>query len=286
MQGSVVDTAKIAPDFRCVWDPVWDNCGKPPSLDDRPATARQMARAEALALAADRRVGAVPQAGDSILLVGCNGTNGTGPPGDPAATANSTSWTQRNGANWAAGEPFQIALAANPSLCITAGAGGSMTLQQCGNNNLQQSFVRNATAHGDGITGPSCCWSGEVLNPLDRPFLVCEPCPSNGSFQKNQRFSFPASGGAGQIHRFGPSWEGWTRGNCVAALPKPAGDAGWYMGEDYEDRHGSFLSHGGQWYFFTNDRSHSADIVSSAFRDTVGCCENRPIRVCWPETFL
>ena len=33
----------------------------------------------------------------------------------------------------------------------------------------------------------------------------------------------------------------------------------WYMAEDYTDRHGSFLQAHGQWYFATNDRSHSGD---------------------------
>ena len=38
------------------------------------------------------------------------------------------------------------------------------------------------------------------------------------------------------------------------------------------DRHGSFLNHGGQWYYFSNDRSHSGDIGhEGVFRDTVGC---------------
>eukprot|EP01052_Picozoa_sp_SAG31_P021511 SAG31_NODE_1668_length_7576_cov_1.630467_5_plen_275_part_00 len=58
------------------------------------------------------------------------------------------------------------------------------------------------------------------------------------------------------------------------------------MAEDYEDRHGSFLSHRGQWYYFTNDRSHSKDIVSSAFRDTVGCCKYNNARIFSAELLL
>lgn len=67
---------------------------------------------------------------------------------------------------------------------------------------------------------------------------------------------------------------------------RPVGEPGWYHGEDYTDRHGSFLHHKGQWYFSTNDRSHSSDLVHAKykgggmqgdgdsrgfFRDTVMC---------------
>jgi hypothetical protein len=66
----------------------------------------------------------------------------------------------------------------------------------------------------------------------------------------------------------------------------PVGAPGWYHGEDYTDRHGSFLHHKGQWFFSTNDRSHSSDLVHAKykgggtqgdgdsrgfFRDTVMC---------------
>jgi hypothetical protein len=55
--------------------------------------------------------------------------------------------------------------------------------------------------------------------------------------------------------------------NFRFAPPKP-----WFLREDYADRHGSFLSHGGQWYFATNDRSHSGDAShEGSFRDTVLC---------------
>eukprot|EP01051_Picozoa_sp_SAG22_P006786 SAG22_NODE_456_length_10273_cov_3.463436_4_plen_751_part_00 len=285
MQGTVVETAKIAPDFRCVWDPVWSSCGTPA----KPATtARQIARTQALAAPSNQRraaaAAAAPQAGDFILMAGCNGTNGTGPPGDPAATFNTTSWTQRHGgADWAPGAPFQISPTASPWLCITAPPGGAagsgLTLQVCRNTSTElQSFSRNATAANgeDFITGPpGCpCWNGEILDNLDRPFVVCRECSEGPPhYRKNERFAFPKSGGAGQIHRAGPRWGGWGPAYCVAALPKPPSDFGWYMAEDYEDRHGSFLHHGGQWYYFTNDRSHSHDITSSAFRDTVGCCK-------------
>ena len=44
----------------------------------------------------------------------------------------------------------------------------------------------------------------------------------------------------------------------------------WYTAEDYTDRHGSFLQAHGQWYFATNDRSHSGDAGHEGyFRDTV-----------------
>lgn len=45
----------------------------------------------------------------------------------------------------------------------------------------------------------------------------------------------------------------------------------WYSHGDYKDRHGSFFtSPHGQWYFSTNDQSHSLDVAHrNYFRDTV-----------------
>ena len=46
----------------------------------------------------------------------------------------------------------------------------------------------------------------------------------------------------------------------------------WYSHEDYADRHGSFFSNadGGQWFYASNDRSHSTDIAHrDVYRDTV-----------------
>jgi hypothetical protein len=46
--------------------------------------------------------------------------------------------------------------------------------------------------------------------------------------------------------------------------------SGWYQGQDYVDRHGSFTQHGKQWYFATNDYSHGTDRFNTGlFRDTV-----------------
>lgn len=77
------------------------------------------------------------------------------------------------------------------------------------------------------------------------------------------------------------------RMNNSKPLPKPGKpQPGWFHGEDYTDRHGSFLHYGGQWYFSTNDRSHSPDRTHpqylgggdagdgdsrGVFRDTVMC---------------
>ena len=36
-------------------------------------------------------------------------------------------------------------------------------------------------------------------------------------------------------------------------------DGPWYTHEDYIDRHGSFWTANGQWYYACNDRSHSTD---------------------------
>lgn len=44
----------------------------------------------------------------------------------------------------------------------------------------------------------------------------------------------------------------------------------WYSHEDYADRHGSFWhNNAGQWFYASNDRSHSTDRQRSYFRDTV-----------------
>ena len=44
----------------------------------------------------------------------------------------------------------------------------------------------------------------------------------------------------------------------------------WYSHEDYADRHGSFWTAGGQWFYASNDRSHSTDRRNAGvFRDTV-----------------
>ena len=44
----------------------------------------------------------------------------------------------------------------------------------------------------------------------------------------------------------------------------------WYSHEDYADRHGSFWQAGGQWFYASNDRSHSTDHHNAGvFRDTV-----------------
>ena len=44
----------------------------------------------------------------------------------------------------------------------------------------------------------------------------------------------------------------------------------WYARDDFHDRHGSFWTHGGQWYWSANDRSHSSDTADpSKYRDTV-----------------
>jgi hypothetical protein len=44
----------------------------------------------------------------------------------------------------------------------------------------------------------------------------------------------------------------------------------WCQNEDYNDRHGSFFSAGGQDFWSSNDRSHSGDVYNTnAFRDTI-----------------
>eukprot|EP00039_Didymoeca_costata_P020773 m.342381 g.342381 ORF g.342381 m.342381 type:complete len:467 (+) comp21319_c0_seq1:31-1431(+) len=43
----------------------------------------------------------------------------------------------------------------------------------------------------------------------------------------------------------------------------------WYTSQNYLDRHGSFFSLNGQWYYVMNDRSHSTDKTQSVYRDSV-----------------
>lgn len=44
----------------------------------------------------------------------------------------------------------------------------------------------------------------------------------------------------------------------------------WYAQQDLADRHGSFMEFGGQWFYASNDRSHSSDKAHpDVFRDTV-----------------
>ena len=289
MQGSVIDTAKIAPDFQCDGQP--HQCGLAAAMNKK-ATAPQRARAEALAQY-NQPATPIPREGESIMLVKCSD-----------ASVAATGWTQRHGAaHWGPGEPFQISLTANQSLCIEAhapmhqgGSGEHLTLQWCdehaGASSISSSgrleaaaigklqlFSRNITTNGDDITGPVAgpqhcpCWNVNVNNPVHPaepnsaiPYVQCETCVDGPRFNTNQRFTFPQAGGAGQIQ----AWKGFAPGYCVAATPAPSKP--WFLHQDYTDRHGSFLSHRGQWYFFSNDESHSGDVGhEGAFRDTVGC---------------
>ena len=53
-------------------------------------------------------------------------------------------------------------------------------------------------------------------------------------------------------------------------MPQTNASVPWWAHEDLRFRHGSFLSLHGQWYFFTNDRSHSDDLAYPGYyRDTV-----------------
>jgi hypothetical protein len=287
MRGSVIDTAKIAPDFQCDGQP--HQCGLAAVVNEK-STAPQRARAEALAHY-DQPAVSIPREGESIMLVKCS---------DVSAAA--TGWTQRLGSpRWGSSEPFQISLTANQSLCIEAhapmhkgGSGEHLTLQRCDKHASSSSissssraeargklqlFSRNITTSGDDITGPVAgpqhcpCWNVNVDNPghpvepnAAVPYVNCETCVDGAHFNTNQRFTFPAAGGAGQIQ----AWNGFAPGYCVAATPPPAKP--WFLRQDYTDRHGSFLSHLGQWYYFSNDESHSGDVGhEGAFRDTVGC---------------
>lgn len=65
----------------------------------------------------------------------------------------------------------------------------------------------------------------------------------------------------GTVINEGSVAEGFSVGNRTA---EP-----WYSREDYADRHGSFFTFGEQWYWATNDRSHSNGVLPSAYRDTV-----------------
>jgi len=63
-----------------------------------------------------------------------------------------------------------------------------------------------------------------------------------------------------------------ARSEALAQYKSAPAPAPWYLAEDLSDRHGSFLEHAKQWYYLSNDRSHSGDVGhEDVFRDTVGC---------------
>ena len=275
MQGAVIDTAKIAPDFQCDGQP--GQCGKASALARLAASDKEsdVARAEALAPYYLREaVEHPPTAGDTIVLYECSN-----------ASEGRASWVTTPAAP-APGVPFMIRPTSNHSLCITApGAGGDTThlvLQPCGAPHSVQHFVRNATGQGDDVHGVGGCPCWNVNDGNARPangrhgrndmVVQCFSCVDGANFNPNQRFSFPEA--RDQIQ----AWSGYASGYCVASAPPgelppapaPPGPKPWFLMEDYTDRHGSFLNHANQWYYVSNDRSHSKDVGhEGVFRDTV-----------------
>ena len=277
MQGAVIDTAKIAKDFQCDGQP--GQCGKASEMARLRASGKEsdLARAEAIAPYTEPGLAAA-EAGDSVVLYACNN-----------ATAGRASWVTTP-ATPAPGSPFSVHPTTNHSLCVTApGTGGDGTrlaLQPCGGGaeGIQQ-FVRNATGKGDDVRGiHGCrCWnvndgSAHSAGPHGRNDMIvqCFSCVDGVGFNPNQRWSFTE----GQIQ----AWHGYAPGYCLASAPPsavpapapapPSGPKPWYLQEDYTDRHGSFLKHGsaGNWYYASNDRSHSKDTGhEGVFRDTVLC---------------
>ena len=242
-QGAVIDTALIAPDFRIgdgsedVYNEV---AGLPP-----------------------------PKRGDQLGLYPC-------PAGSASAAA---TWVikQPAGDGWGA-----IHLQADTTLCITsAGDGEALTVESCVAAAKDQLFLVDSKGHaGADVHGnQSCeCWNVRDDNArapghqiLAGAVVQCYSCVEGSDFNPNQRFTVTSGG---QIQ----AWKGYAPGHCVAVMltpPKPAPNppgTPWYKMEDYTDRHGSFLEHNGQWYYASNDRSHSGDVGhESAFRDTVVC---------------
>jgi len=275
MQGAVIDTAKIAPEFQCDGQP--GQCGKSTALARLRASGRESDLARAEALASYYPHGVVenaPAAGDPIVLYECSNAS------DGRASWSTTPTTPAPGA------PFMIHPTFNHSLCITApGAGGDTTrlvLQPCDTAHSVQHFVRNATSQGDDVAGVGGCPCWNVQDGNARPangrhghndmIVQCFSCVDGANFNPNQRFSFPGS--SDQIR----AWSGYASGFCVASAPPsqlppapaPPGPRPWFLQEDYTDRHGSFLHHANQWYYVSNDRSHSKDLGhEGVFRDTV-----------------
>ena len=224
MGGAVIDTAKIAPEFR-----IGDNMDVP-ALGGGSVTTR--ARAAALAATA---AGPAPAAGDLVVLYNCSATS----------TA-SNSWATKP-VTLAAGAPLTIHPSANSTLCITAeNSGGDAThlsLQICGSSHgLVQHFSINATAsNGDDINGiGGCpCWnvqdnSARAKKPhagADGMPVQCYSCVDGTDFNPNQRFTL-----APPLIK---AWSGYAAGFCVASVPKgstptpppPPGPQPWYMKE-------------------------------------------------------
>lgn len=148
---------------------------------------------------------------------------------------------------------FQIQLRSMKALCVTAaGNGHELQLADCGSTG--QTFTsRDYGVNGTDVAGDLCdCWNVNDFNARSVPrrpigFEVqCYSCVDSGSdgFNPNQRFQLPESNGSIR------AWKGYAPNFCVTARagsrPPPPPPPPWYLGEDYTDRHGSFLEHEGQ----------------------------------------
>lgn len=285
-QGSVVSTANIAPDFR-IGDTVERHAAERHHLNGGGSNGGSVLKEEDLlirprsfspSLSTYRNPAVLPSSGDPLQLYECDNATAAQWVAVPSLSA----------------PQFALALKDDPALCATAGAaeGAALTLQVCRNDTPGQVFALNPAANGTDIRAVSprqnCdCWNvrdNNARGPGDHGYngavVQCYGCVDGQNFNPNQRFQFDTA--TGHIH----AWDGYARGFCVAATypgnplppappvppaPTPPPPAPWFRHEDYTDRHGSFLKHNRQWYYASNDRSHSGDPRPAYFRDTVVC---------------
>ena len=180
-------------------------------------------------------------------------------------------------------DSFTIRLKLHPTLCIAGGGEGTrLSLANCSSAANQMFTEKQFAGNGSDVSGGGGCACWNVIDgqarstprKVDGYGVQCFSCVDSGTagFNPNQRFTFSADGTI-------QAWKGYAPGYCVTATagapppsPPAPGPRAWYLGEDYTDRHGSFLQHGGQWYYASNDRSHSGDVGNpGVFRDTVMC---------------
>jgi hypothetical protein len=306
MRGAVINTTLIAPAFRMNDTAVYADGEDEQQL----VAARIASRTTDIGFAAPpsaanagaanaARTGATPTIGDKIELHKCSTADPTTIKWDAIPEASTTGLD-------GVSPPFAIALHSDPTLCIEVNpqsVGTQLQLQKCQTDIassayalqhfLVKSFDRNGSDVGLAFGSSSACpcWNVQDNNaraPGDRGVngasVQCFTCVDGGSdgFNPNQRFDFTAmsasiSSSSGGVVR---TWAGYSKDFCVAvggsapAPPPPPPPKPWFLKEDYTDRHGSFLPHGGQWYFASNDRSHSLALNARdayAYRDTVMC---------------
>lgn len=279
--GAVINTTMLAPAFR-----MNDTMELEPgtTVDDIFASRVQQRLRGSSGSSSSRRPPVHPAAGQTLGLHNCS-----------TAAPALIEWEFLP--TYSVGKPFQAKLkgSANPDLCISASSGGDaqpLKLEPCAASSPSQQINVATSVGGTGMDvsiAANCpCWNVQDNNARakgnrgkENALVQCYSCVDGSNFNPNQRFDFSSSAATGQIKM----WKGYAPGYCVGATlgsqppsppppapPSPPQPEPWFKHEDYADRHGSFLKHAGQWYYASNDRSHSIDKqVPAVYRDTVLC---------------